>query len=145
MVRQVKITPFVHATEDRSKVLKAIQNIFPREIELPPYTETNLEGYYSDPIVLLSFLVKNRKSATEVFNNLIKNLSSLDYVTLLDELLQRMDDTKNLYLRFDKQKAFLGKLVLEHHDSIRVKISLLLPHKVDPVLMLREYMEEIRG
>ncbi len=145
LVRQVEVSVFIHATEDRAKVLKALHNIFPREAEFPSYIETNLDGYYGDPIIMLSLLVKNRKPATELFDYLIQNLTSLDYVTLLDELPQRIDETKNLYLRFDKQKAFNGKLILERHDSIRVKISFIVPHKADPAVVLRDYMEAVRG
>jgi RNA binding exosome subunit len=145
LVRQVEISVFIHATEDRAKVLRAVRNLFPRDAEFPSYTETNLEGYFGDPITPLYFLVKNRRPASELFNHIVQNLSSLDYVTMLDELPQRIDETKNLYLRFDKQKAFLGKPALERHDAIRVKVSLLVLHKADPVEELSEYMEEVRS
>ena len=144
IVRQVEISVFKHATEDRAKVLKAVRNLFPKDAEFPNYTETNLDGYFGDPIITLHFLVKHRRQATELFDNIMENLSSLDYVSLLDELPQRIDDTKNLYLRLDKQKAFFGKVVLERHDSIRVKVSLLVPHKVDPAEFLGEYLEAKR-
>lgn len=141
IVRQVEISVFKHATEDRAKVLKAVQNLFPKDAEIPTYTETNLDGYFGDPIITLHFLVKHRRPATELFDNIIENLSSLDYLSLLDELPQRIDESKNLYLRLDKQKAYLGKIALEKHDAIRVKVSLLIPHKVDPAEHLREYLE----
>ena len=144
IVRQVEISVFAHATEDRAKVLRAVRNLFPRDAEFPSYSESDLEGYFGDPITTLHFLVKNRRPATELFDHIIQNLSSLDYVALLDELSQRIDETKNLYLRFDKQKAFMGKLALERHDSIRVKVSLIVPHKADPAEELRAYLEEAR-
>jgi RNA-binding protein len=144
IVRQIEISVLIHATEDREKVIKAVRNLLPPYADPPQYTENNLDGYYGDPITSLYFLIKNRRPATETFNNIIINLSSLDYVTLLDELPQRLDETKNLYLRFDKQKAYLGKLVLERHDAIRVKVSLLVPHKAEPEVILREYLEEMR-
>ena len=144
IVRQVEISVFKHATEDRAKVLKAVRNLFPKGAEFPNYTENNLDGYFGDPIITLLFQVKHRRPATELFDNIIENLTSLDFVSLLDELPQRIDETKNLYLRLDKQKAYLGKVVMERHDSIRVKASLLVPHKVDPAEYLREYLEAKR-
>jgi RNA binding exosome subunit len=135
---------FIHATEDRSKVIKAVQSLFPKGAEFPSYIETALDGYFGDPITSLIFLVKNRRPATEFFDYMVENLDSLDFVTLLDELPQRIDETKNLYLRFDKQKAYLGKFVLERHDSIRVKVSLLVPHKAEPTELVKEYMQAIR-
>ncbi|MCW4011427.1 MAG: hypothetical protein NWF07_00400 [Candidatus Bathyarchaeota archaeon] len=142
IVRRAEINVFIHATEDRAKVIKAVHNLFPSGAELPIYTETNLEGYFGDPITTLSFVVKNRRPATELFENILANLSSLDYVSLMDELPQRIDETKNLYIRLDKQKAFLGKVVIEHHDALRVKFGLIVPHKTDPAQIVKEYMEE---
>jgi RNA binding exosome subunit len=134
----------VHATEDRAKVLKAVWNLFPRDAEFPNYSETKLNGFFGDPITTMRFIVKHRRPATELLEQIIQNLSSLDYFTLLDELPQRFDDTKNMYLRFDKQKAFLGKLLLDRHDAIRLKISFLIPHKADPAEVIKEHMEKIR-
>ncbi|MBD3171190.1 hypothetical protein GF326_01835 [Candidatus Bathyarchaeota archaeon] len=145
IARQVEISVLVHATEDRSKVLKAVRRLFPQEMDLPVYKEEKLDGYYGDPIRSFYFNIKNRRPATDIFNHILDSLSSLDYVTLLDELAPRMDDTKNFYLRFSKQKAYQGKVALETHDPIKVKVSLQVPHKADPVEVLREYMEERRG
>lgn len=145
IVRQVDISVFKHATEDRTKVLKSVRNLFPKNIEFPNYTETNLQGYFGDPITTLHIQVKHRKPATELFDYIIENLSSHDYVSLVDELQQRIDKTKNLYLRLDKQMAYNGKVRLERHDSIRVKVSLLVPHKMDPIEVLRKYLEEKRS
>ncbi|TFH18733.1 hypothetical protein E4H04_02445 [Candidatus Bathyarchaeota archaeon] len=145
IVRQVELSVFIHATEDRAKVLKAVRNLFPNESEFPSYTETSLEGYFGDSITSLHFLVKNRRPCNELFDHLIENLSSLDYIALKDELSQRIDETKNLYLRFDKQKASQSKFALDRHDAIRVKVSLTVPHKADPVEVLRVYLEDKRG
>lgn len=142
IVRKAEINVFIHATEDRAKVLKAVHNLFPSDTELPTYTEINLEGYFGDPITTLSFVVKNRRLATELFENIMAKLSSLDYVTLMDELPQRIDETKNLYIRLDKQKAYLGKIILERHDALRMKFSLIVPHKGDPAQIVKEYLEE---
>jgi hypothetical protein len=144
IAQRVEISVFKHATEDRANVLKSVQNLFPKNSEFPNYNETNLSGYFGDPIIRYLFLVKHRRLATNLLDNIVKNLSSLDFVALLDELPQRIDETKNLYLRLDKQKAFLGKFVLEKHDSIRVKVNLLVPHKVDPANFLRDYLEAKR-
>jgi RNA binding exosome subunit len=144
IVRQIIITVFTHATEDRKKVITAVRNLFHKDSEFPNYTESNLDGYFGDPIILFNFIIKKRRLSTELFNNIINGLSSLDYLTLINELPHRIDDVKNLYLRFDKQKAYLGKYVLNNHDPIRVKVSLTLPHKADPVEALRKYLEETR-
>ena len=143
VVRSVEITTLVHATEDESKVVNAVRNLFPRGSEPPAYQSTRLEGYFGDPITALKYHVKNRRQATDFLDNLVAGLSSLDLQTLLDELPQRIDGTKNLYVRLDKQKAYLGRFALERHDSIRVKAKLQLPHKADAVEYMRQHIESV--
>jgi len=143
VVQRVEMTVLVHATEDESKVRKAIMNLLPPGIDPPAFEAIKLQGYYGDPITTLKLNVKHRRPATELLEHIVKRLSSLDLQTLLDELPQRIDESKNLYIRLDKQKAYTGKAVLETHDSIRVKARLRLPHKADPVESIRMYIESL--
>jgi len=143
VVQRVEVTALVHATEDESKVRRAVLNLLPPGIDPPAFEAVKLQGYYGDPITALKLNVKHRRPATELLEHIIRRLSSLDLQTLLEELPQRIDESKNLYLRLDKQKAYTGKAVLERHDSIRVKARLRLPHKADPVESIRTYIESL--
>ena len=143
MVHTVELTALVHATEDESKVRKAVLNLLPPDVYPPAFEAVKLKGYYGDPITVLKLNLKHRKPATEVLEHMVKRLSSLDVTTLLDGLTQHIDESRNLYMRLDKQKAFTGKVVLERHDSIRVKARLRLPHKADPVESIRAYIESL--
>ncbi|MBN2335915.1 hypothetical protein JXL21_10190 [Candidatus Bathyarchaeota archaeon] len=142
-VRGVEITVLVHATEDESKVRKAVLNLFPAEVETPVFEATGLKGYFGEPITTLKVTVKHRRPATDLFDRVVLGLSSLDLQALLDELPQRIDETNNLYIRLDKQGAYLGKVRLEGHDAIRFKAKLHLPHKADPVEYMHEYIESV--
>jgi len=143
VVQNVEVTALVHATEDESKVRKAVLNLLPPDIDPPAFEAVKLQGYYGDPITTLKLNVKHRRPATDLFEHIVRRLSSLDLQALLDELPQRIDESKNLYIRLDKQKAYTGKAVLETHDSIRVKAKLRLPHKADPVESIRMYIESL--
>ena len=143
LVQTVELTVLVHATEDESKVRKAVLNLLPPDIYPPAFEAVKLEGYYGDPITVLKLNLKHRKPATELFEHIVRRLSSLDTSSLLDLLPQYIDESKNLYMRLDKQKAYTGKVVLERHDSIRVKARLRLPHKADPVESIRMYVESL--
>jgi RNA binding exosome subunit len=143
VVQRVEMTALVHATEDESKVRKAIMNLLPPGIDPPAFEAIKLQGYYGDPITTLKLNVKHRRPATELLEHIVKRLSSLDLQTLLEELPQRIDESKNFYIRLDKQKAYTGKAMLERHDSIRVKARLRLPHKADPVESIRMYIESL--
>ena len=143
MVNTVELTVLVHATEDESKVRKAVLNLLPSDIYPPAFESVKLKGYYGDPITVLKLNMKHRKSATELLESMVKRLSSLDITSLIDDLAQHIDESSNLYMRLDKQKAYTGKVVLERHDSIRVKARLRLPHKADPVESIRTYIESL--
>ena len=143
LVKTVELTVLVHATEDESKVRRAVLNLLPPDSYPPAFEAVKLEGYYGDPITVLKLNFKHRKPATELFEHIVRRLSSLDTSSLLDLLPQYIDESKNLYMRLDKQKAYIGKVVLERHDSIRVKARLRLPHKADPVESIRMYVESL--
>jgi RNA binding exosome subunit len=143
MVHTVELTVLVHATEDESKVRKAVLNLLPPDMYPPAFESVKLKGYYGDPITVLKLNVKHRKPATELLEHMVKRLSSLEVTSLLDDLAQYIDESRNLYMRLDKQKAFTGKVVLERHDSVRVKARLRLPHKADPFESIRTYIESL--
>lgn len=144
-VQRVVITVFVHATEDQLKIKKAVQNLFPPDIKIKSFEENHLKGYFGDPIILLKLVISNRRPATELFDNIITSLSSLDADYLINELEQRIDESRNLYIRLDKQKAFQEKITFNTHDSIRLKIKLHLPHKSNTVKMMEQYIQKKRA
>ena len=143
VVHSVELTALVHATEDEPKVRKAVLTLLPPGIDPPAFEAVKLQGYYGDPITTLKLNVKHRRPATDLLEHIVRRLSSLDLQTLLEELPQRIDESKNLDIRLDKQKAYTGKAVLERHDSVRVKARLRLPHKADPVESIRMYIESL--
>ncbi len=142
-VQHIEITTFVHATEDHVKVVKAVSNLFPKDIDVPPYEEVKLTGYFGDPLVMLKWVLKNRRPATEVVNTIILGFSSIDSLELVESLPSRIDENKNMYMRLDKQKAFTGGIRLENHDPIRIKARLLVPHKADPVKLMYDHIQEL--
>jgi RNA binding exosome subunit len=144
-VRSVELTALVHATEDDSKVRRAILNLFPPGAEPPAFEATALTGYFGDPITTLKVVVRNRRPAAELLANIVRRLSPLDQVTLVDELPLRMDETKNLYVRLDKQRALRGQVALDRRDAIRVKAKLQVPHGLDPVEAARRCLEDAAG
>lgn len=142
-VRYVELTTLAHATEDKDKVLRAILNMFPKDSDLPGFDETKLTGFFGDPLISFRLEINKRRQGTEFLEHLIKSLNSLDYSDLIENLPKRMDESKNLYMRFDKQKALQGNISFEMHDSIRVKFRLHVPWGSDPVKFLTKYIENV--
>ena len=143
-VQHLEITTLIHSTEDHIKVVKAVSNLFPEDVDLPPYVEVKMSGLFGDPLKMLKWVIKNRRPATGVIDNIIQNLSSIDHLDLIETLETRIDENKNLYLRLDKQKAYQGVTKIEKRDPIRIKARLLVPHKADPVKLMYEYIQELR-
>lgn len=142
-VQHLEITTFVHSTEDSVKVVKAVSNLFPEDIDVPPYEEVKLTGVFGDQLLMLKWVLKNRRPATEVVNKVIKGLSSIDHLELIESLASRIDENKNFYLRLDKQKAFSEVMKIEKQDPIRLKARMLVPHKADPVKLMYDHIQEL--
>jgi len=142
-VQNLEITTLVHATEDKSKVIAAVSNLFPEDIEVPPCEEVKLNGVFGDTMSMLKWVLKNRRPSTETFNNILLGLSSLDLNQVKESLGLRIDENKCMYMRLDKQRAAVGVIKLDRHDSIRVKARLLVLHKANPVKLMYEHIQEL--
>ena len=130
LVREVEVSAFAHATEDVDKVEKAMRSILPEESRDISFKRMPLTGYHGDSIIVLTGKIR-KKEATMVLRRAVQELSSLDQQRLLDESDDRLDGGGNLYLRFDKQRAFMGKTGLQETDPVRMKFRLRLPHGED--------------
>jgi RNA binding exosome subunit len=142
MVREVNISTFAYATEDEEKVVKAIRNLLNDEVQDIRLTRRRLSGYYGDPILVISGKVR-KKGATDTLNNLMNRLSTLDKQKLLDEIGDRLDENGNFYLRFDKQKAYIGKVFLQEIDPIRMVFRLKQHHSNNRRKHYRKFISKI--
>jgi hypothetical protein len=113
---------FAHATEDTDKVLSAIRNILPTElVDNVVFKKTSLTGHYRNPIILFETRIKEKDAVKTVFEKLASGLSSIDKELLNKEIKQHLDKG-NLYIRLDKQSAYLSELKLCPTDPIHLRI-----------------------
>lgn len=144
LVREVEVSAFAHATEDVDKVEKAMRSILPEESRDISFKRMPLTGYHGDPITVLTGKIR-KKEATRVLRKVVQELSSLDQQRLLDESEDRLDGGGNLYIRFDKQRAYMGKTGLQMTDPVRMKFRLRLPHGEDRAEYVRGIIDSIIG
>lgn len=137
LVKAAEISVFAHATEDEEKVKQAVKRLARFE---PEFESQRLSGHYDDPIQLLTAKTAKKKEATDFLANILTKFSSLDKSTLLQDLANHIDPQGSLYIRLDKQKAYHGRAVIAENDPIRVKFKFQLPHKADPVAVVREFI-----
>ncbi len=137
----IKFAVHVHATEDEKKVLLAIKNIFPENIDfkMKKFTYT---GYYGNSIMRFEGTILRPKYAKEIFEYIFSKIEGIIYP---EWIVERFDKkTNTLYLRLDKQVAYLGKIMLGWGDDI-IHISFKFPGflKIDSK-KLEEIIEKLR-
>ena len=121
-VGYIDIRVFAHATENQTKVETATKNLFPPELtETLVFQKNNLSGHHSNPIIMLTAKLADRKLLPSALEKLGAGLSSLDKEQLNEEIGRHLE-RGNLYLRFDKQAAFLGQPKFTQNDPIHVKV-----------------------
>jgi len=120
MIHNISYRAFVYGTENKEKVLNSIKTLFPNSKPLCEATE----GYFKNPVLILYNKIDKKREIKD-FVERLSTLNGPARKRILNRLEDKMDDYGNLYLRFDKQRAYLGDLkVVEHGDSIHLKIKI---------------------
>ena len=118
----ITIRVFSHATEEPEKVQTAVRNTLPEDLAANvTFTKTSLTGHHGNPIILFEAKLEDRQALPTALKKIGAELSPLDKEQLGSEMKQHIEK-RNLYLRFDKQNAFQGKLKLSSNDPIHFKI-----------------------
>ncbi|WP_297091577.1 RNA-binding protein [Thermococcus sp.] len=143
----VRITTFIHATEDEDKVLEAIATFIPEEIDdddvIFDIDETT--GFFGNPIKVVNVEIKRSRAVRKFIDYFKELLSEEDRGYLLENLDEKVDEEGTLYVRFNKQKAYLGEPEIdEGGDTIQVRIKVkAFPMKKEAVVKaVREWLEE---
>jgi RNA binding exosome subunit len=121
-VGYVNIRVFAHATEDQERVMTAVRNTLPLDLgENAVFKKTALTGHHGNPITLFEVELADRKTLMSVLEGIGRRLIALDKETLARDMALHLEKG-NLYLRFDKQQAFLGELRFSSNDPIHFKV-----------------------
>ena len=121
-IAYIDIRVFAHATEDPTKVQTAVQNLLPAELaQTLVFEKTNCTGHHGNPIILFTAKLTDKKLLPKSLEKFGKELVSLDREEL-DRDIKLHIEKGNLYLRFDKQSAFLGALKFSQNDPVHLKI-----------------------
>lgn len=118
----IDVRVFAHATEDDEKVLCAVRNILPEEISgNVAFQKTSLTGHHGNPIILFESKLTDKQKLNGTLEKIVTGLTALDKDTLCREIKLHLEKG-NLYLRFDKQSAFQGKIKFSSNDPIHFRI-----------------------
>ena len=121
-IAYMDIRVFAHATEDPEKVQAAVRNLLPDELaQTLVFEKTSLTGHYGNPIILFTAKLTDKKTLPAALEKIGSGLNSIDKEELCRDLKLHLEKG-NLYLRFDKQSAFLGTLKFSQNDPVHFKI-----------------------
>lgn len=121
-IAYIDIRVFAHATEDPVKVQIAIRNLLPPELmENLVFEKSSCTGHHGNPIILFTAELTDRKLLLNALEKFGSNLNALDKEELNRDIKLHLEKG-NLYLRFDKQSAFLGSPRFSQTDPIHLKI-----------------------
>jgi RNA binding exosome subunit len=121
-IAYIDIRVFAHATEDPAKVQTAVRNLLPEELaQTFIFEKISCTGHHGNPIILFTAKLTDKKLLPTALQKIGKGLGSLDKEELERDIKLHLEKG-NLYLRFDKQSAFLSALKFSQNDPIHIKI-----------------------
>jgi len=139
------VSTLAYATEDEQKVLAAIRLFLPSEVEVK---QTKLKGHHGNPITSFEASVEQRKLLRELWQRVVEKVRAGEIEKIASSLPEKVDETCHFYLRFDKQHAHAGKLVLtEGGDAIHLRMKVAaFPAKPEvAVELVRKFFTEVKG
>jgi len=141
-ISSAEVSVFSYSTEDETKVQRAVLNTFPQELAgVIRFSSQSLKGHYNDKMIVLKAEMK--KEAQHFAEHLLSRFTPMDRRRLLDELGDRVDISGNLYLRLNKQEAFLGNIELGESDPIRIKLKFKSSGKSVSIFSIREVLSTL--
>lgn len=105
-----------HATEDLEKVEQALNTVVGDSVT----NRSRTEGHHGNAIDVLDSSVEDEELILDVF----RRMRPEDLAEVGSALGTRMDDACQVFLRFDKQEAYAGRLALsDGEDVVAVRIK----------------------
>jgi RNA binding exosome subunit len=136
-VDSVEVSFFLHATEDRQRVVETVKGRLGMGVE-PTYQE--MEGHFGNRITRVSFEVK-KEDAQRVFEAVSRLLLKAGGSELKANLGEFLDERGSLYLRLDKQEFMRGSYAFGSGDPVRIKVRpRAFAARGDPVGFYRRLM-----
>lgn len=136
-VAEISMEVFSHATEEPTKVLKALFSVVPTNCRSKlDVKEEAVRGYFKNPIIIYRAKLPKRQEAEDTFSLIAQGVIDDDKIRLGKEIERRIDDSGKLFLRLDKQAAYMGMIVVRQDDDT-IKLTIRFsgyPAKKDRII-----------
>ena len=119
MQLEVKINLILHATENQTKILEKLENVF--HIEQKKFQIEEIPGHFNNPILLISSKLK-KKSAENFVRVFFSKMKKTDYQEIFDNVEEYVISS-GLSLRVSKQKLISEILTISKEDAIKININ----------------------
>lgn len=136
----IELKTYCHATESLDKVKKALFFVAGREIDLE---KSETEGYYGNPILILTGELTRNREMDKFFRSLPEGLIE----ELTDGLERRIDERCNFYFRLDKGGAFLEEYRSSRGDNtirVRARVESYPAKRETAIKKIDKYLKEIK-
>ena len=118
-VTKIEARGYTRATEVSDRVAASIMFIFPERLrQKVSISMSNAEGQAGDAIVVISATLEGQEDCEGVLNYVLEQMDSHSLRALERSLDIRLDDKCTLFLRIDKQAAFLGMMKLADDSDV---------------------------
>jgi len=118
-IQSLEVSFLVHATEDETKIGKAVASVL--EFEGEPKRD-EMEGHFGNSIVRVSYHLTGEE-AQGAFGKLVSKMEPALRKRLRGDVGERLDEHSALYLRLDKQCLMEGRVELADADPIRIRVK----------------------
>lgn len=124
-----------HATEERERVELAVLNTI-GGVELET---SRTHGHHGNEILVIEAHAKGSRHAEHLFDRLCTS----DMEEILSTIEIRTDESCNLFIRIDKQRAFGGEVTLARDDdavAVRIKVAVFPAKKPLAVEAVHDFL-----
>ncbi len=112
-----------HATEDEQRVLGIIKALLPAAAEIK---KSSTKGHHGNPIIVFESRLGQKKLVKELWQRMLSRMYEGTFAKLRMGFRERVDDSCFLHLRFDKQLAQGGELILtDVGDAIHLRLKIV--------------------
>ena len=137
MQLEVKIKSILHATENESKVLEKLEDVF--HIEQKNFQIEEIPGHLNNPILLISSKLKKR-SAENFVSVFFSKIKKTDFQEIFDNVEDYVTSS-GLSLRISKQKLISEILTISKEDTIKININMPVYVKNETKKIYQELMK----
>jgi RNA binding exosome subunit len=124
LFHRIQLEAFCHATEDESRVEKAMLSFIPFDIRDKKDLAVSKEriiGTFGNPITILRLELTRSRDTRAVVDFIKGKLGEEGRREISKCMEERLSEDCQFWVRFDKQEAYKGRLVLGGDDTIQLK------------------------